>query len=87
MIKMFAKTIENNRIKKTYKCYFEEEFQIDHFFDYVKAICEHFDSPTPVILTKHIRDYIIFGTVTFTTDDFIEKVFYDKLVIESYKSV
>ena len=87
MIKILAKTIINNKINKTFKYINEEDFEIDHFYEYVKDICEHFDTPTPIVLVKHIRDYIIFGTSTFTKDDFIEKVFFDKLIIETYKSL
>jgi len=87
MIKIFAKTIVNGKISKTFKYINDSEFEIDGFFDYVKDICEHFDSPTPIVLVKHIRDYILFGTATFTTSDFVEKVFFDKLILETYKSL
>jgi len=87
MIKIFAKTIVNEKISKTYKYINDEDFEIDHFYDYVKDICEHFDSPSPVVLVKHIRDYILFGTTTFVPGDFVEKVFFDKLVLETYKSL
>lgn len=87
MVKMFAKTIKNEKVQKTYKFELDEDFEIDHFYDYMKSVCDHFDSPTPIVLAKHIRDYIIFGLVTFRPDDFIEKVFFDKLVIETYKNL
>lgn len=85
MVRMFVKTIKSNRTTGTYKYECDDDFEIDHFYDYVKEICEHFDSPTPVILAKHIRDYIVFSTTTFTKSDFVEKVFFDKLVLEQYK--
>ena len=85
MVRMFVKTIKSNRVTNTYKYETNEDFEIDHFYDYVKDICEHFDSPTPVILAKHIRDYIVFSTTTFKKEDFVEKIFFDKLVIEQYK--
>lgn len=85
MVRMFVKTIKSNRVTGTYKYIAEEDFEIDHFYDYVKDICEHFDSPTPVILAKHIRDYIVFSTTTFKKEDFVERIFFDKLVIEQYK--
>ena len=78
MVRIFAKVIIDEKVKKTYKYNIDEDFEIDHFFDYVKDICEHFDSPTPVILAKHIRDFIVFSTTTFKPDDFVEKVFFDK---------
>lgn len=87
MVKIFAKVIIAEKVKKTYKFECDEDFEIDHFFDYVRDICEHFDSPTPIILTKHIRDFIIFSTTTFTPEDFVEKIHFDKLVIETFKGL
>ena len=87
MVKIFAKTIVNNRIKKTYKFVTEEDFEIDHFYDYIRDICEHFDSPTPIVMAKHIKDYILFNTTHFTQSDFVEKVFFDKLILETYKGI
>ena len=87
MVKIFAKIIKNEKVKNTFKYEREGEFELDDFYEYIKDICEHFDSPTPVILAKHITDYIIFYTVTLKVDDFVEKVFYDKLVIETYKGI
>lgn len=87
MVKIFAKIVIDDKVRKTYKFECDEDFEIDHFFDYVKEICEHFDSPTPVILAKHIRDFIVFSTTTFKAEDFIEKVFYDKLILETYKGI
>ena len=87
MVKIFAKTIQNNRIKKTYKFIADEDFEIDHFYDYVRDICEHFDSPTPIVMAKHIKDYILFNNTQFTPEDFVEKVFFDKLILETYKGI
>ena len=83
MVRLFSKTMTDGKINKTYKCAFNEDFDIGHFDFYIKTICEHFDSPSPIVLAKHIRDYIMFGTVTFRKDDFVEKVFFDKLVVEN----
>ena len=87
MVRLYAKTIEDSRVKKYYKCAFNEDFNIEHFDFYIKTICEHFDSPSPIVLAKHIRDYLMFGTVTFRPDDFVEKVYFDKLVVENNKPV
>lgn len=87
MVKIFAKTIVNNRVKKTYKYINEEDFEIDHFYDYVREICEHFDSPTPIVMAKHIKDYILFNNTQFLPEDFVERVFFDKLILETYKGI
>lgn len=85
MVKIFAKTLKDGKVKNTYKYENESDFEIGLFEGYIKDICEHFDSPSPIVLAKHIRDYIMFSVTTFTKDDFVEKVFFDKLVIETYK--
>lgn len=85
MIKIYAKTMLDGKMKKSLKYCNEEDFEIGHFENYIKDICEQFDSPSPIVLTKHIRDYIIFGTTTFKTDDFVEKIYFDKLIIETWK--
>jgi len=87
MVKIFAKTIINNRVKKTFKYINDEDFEIDHFYDYVREICEHFDSPTPIVMAKHIKDYILFNNTQFIKEDFVEKVFFDKLILETYKGI
>lgn len=87
MVKIFAKTIVNNRVKKSFKYEIDEEFEIDHFYDYVREICEYFDSPTPIVMVKHIKDYILFNTTQFIKEDFIENVFFDKLILETYKGI
>lgn len=87
MVKIFAKVIVGDKTKKSFKYENDEDFEIDHFFEYVKDICEHFDSPTPVILAKHIRDFIVFSTTTFKPEDFVERVFFDKLILETYKGI
>ena len=87
MVKIFAKIVIDDKVRRTYKFECDEDFAIDHFFDYVKEICEHFDSPTPVILAKHIRDFIVFSTTTFKAEKKKKKVFYDKLILETYKGI
>ena len=87
MVRLYAKTMLEGRMTKHYKCAFREDFEIEHFEFYIKSICEHFDSPSPIILAKHIRDYLMFGTVTFRVDDFVESVHFDKLIVENNKQI
>lgn len=83
MVKILAKVMIEDKMKKSHKFIFDEEFEIDHFFEYIREICEFFDSPTPVILAQHIRDFIVFNHTTFKENDFVEKIHFDKLIIES----
>ena len=85
MVRIFAKTLINGRIKNTYKYEIDEDFEIGHFDTYIKEICEHFDTPAPIVLTKHIRDYIMFSVTHFDKQDFVEKIYFDRLTLEVYK--
>ncbi len=52
------------------------------FFDMIKQLCEGLDIPTPVLLNKHIVDFNKFSMTLFKPTDFIEKVHFDKLIVE-----
>ena len=52
------------------------------FFDMIKQLCEGLDIPTPVLLNKHLVDFNKFSMTLFKPVDFIEKVNFDKFIIE-----
>ena len=83
MIRIWAKTIKGGKIIKQYV--FEREGLTDYsqFFDYVKDICEALDIPTPVIIKTHLFNYAKYNNVKFRQDDFVEKINFDKLILEN----
>ncbi len=83
MIRIWAKTIKNSKI--TRQCVYEHEGVMDYslFFDYVRDICETLDIPTPVIIKTHLFNYAKYNTVRFISDDFVESIDFDKLVLEN----
>ena len=83
MIRIWAKTIKNGKIVKQYV--YEREGLTDYslFFDYVKDICEALDIPTPVLIKTHLFNYAKYNNVKFKQDDFVEKINFDKLVLEN----
>ena len=83
MVRIWAKTIKDGRI--TAQTVYEREGQTDYslFFDYVREICEKLDIPTPVIIKTHLFNYAKYNTVKFTESDFVEKINFDKLVLEN----
>ena len=83
MIRIWAKTIKNGKIVKQYV--YEREGLTDYslFFEYVKDICEALDIPTPVIIKTHLFNYAKYNNVKFRQDDFVEKINFDKLVLEN----
>ena len=60
-----------------------EKLDYSRFFDYVREMCEHMDIPTPVIIKTHLFNYAKFNTVSFSSQDFMEKPDFDKLVLEN----
>lgn len=83
MIRIWAKTIKNGKIVKQYV--YERGGLTDYslFFEYVKDICEALDIPTPVIIKTHLFNYAKYNNVKFRQDDFVEKINFDKLVLEN----
>ena len=85
MFKIYAKLITDNKVKADYVYELKSEFTIHDFFEYVQEICANLDIPTPIILTKHIKNFLIFDNTIFTEPDFIESFPYDKFAIEIFK--
>ena len=83
MIRIWAKIIKNGKIVKQYV--YEREGLTDYsmFFDYVKDICENLDCPTPVLIKTHLFNYAKYNNVRFKADDFVEKINFDKLILEN----
>jgi len=85
MFKIYAKLITNNKVVGDYVYELKKEFSISDFFEYLQEICSNFDIPTPILLTKHIKNFLIFDNTIFSQEDFVESFPYDKLMIEIFK--
>jgi len=85
MLRIYAKLIIDGRVCESYIHQINGGFVIQDFFDYLQEICSNLDIPNPIILTKHIKNFIIFDSTTFLPEDFVESFPYDKLVLEVYK--
>lgn len=85
MFKIYAKLINDNKILVDYVYELKNDFTIHDFFEYVQDICGALDIPTPIILTKHIKNFLIFDNTIFVAEDFVESFPYDKFVMEIFK--
>ena len=66
----------------------EKIWDAQHAFqEYIKEICYMLDIPNPVVLTKHIKNFILFNSTYFTEEDFVESINFERLVIEHGKGV
>lgn len=82
MFKIWAKTIKNDRVKKSHIYKGEDKFDSELFQQYLREICEQMDLPTPVLLKSHIRNFDSFNTTRFLPSDFVEKVDFDRFTLE-----
>ncbi len=83
MIKIWFKLITGDKIIKNTVFSLNDVFSIDNFTFVINNVCNNLDIPSPVILSKHLFQYINFNTTTFTASDFVEPLNYDKLVLEN----
>lgn len=83
MIRIWAKVMKDGKIDKQFV--FEKFEQMDYskFYEYVREICENLDIPTPVIIKTHLFNYAKYNNLKLKPDDFIEKVDFDRLVLEN----
>ncbi len=83
MIRIWAKVIKKDKIVKQYMLERFTAMDYSEFSDYLKEICENLDIPTPVLIKTHLFYYAKYNVLRFRPDDFVEKVDFDKLVLEN----
>ena len=83
MVRIWAKLYKDGKIIKQYIYTRNEMTDYSMFFDYLREICDMLDCPTPVLIKTHIFNYAKYNNVKFTVDDFVEKISFDKLVLEN----
>ena len=85
MFRIWAKLLIDNKIVKDMIYTVEGEFLVQRFYDYVEDMCHELDIPIPIVLTKHIKNFLLFNSTFFTQEDFVETFYEDKFVIEIVK--
>lgn len=83
MFRIWAKVLKDDHIEKQFVYENEDKFSYSDFFTYLSDICMALDVPTPVLLKTHIFNYAKFNHVAFRSDDFIEQIAFDKLLLEN----
>ena len=83
MFRIWAKVYREDRIAIQTVYESEKKFSYADFFRYVADICTSLDVPTPVLLKPHLFQYAKFNHVVFRPSDFMEKVDFQKLVLEN----
>ena len=52
---------------------------------WLRDICHELDTPNPVLLNQHYKNFVNFHNTKFRQDDFVETLDCDMLVIEDCK--
>ena len=83
MTRIWAKTMLDDKITRSFVLGEENKFSAAYFFDYLSKICHELDIPTPVILKTHANHFEQFNIVRFKQTDFVESIDFDALVLEN----
>lgn len=82
MIRIWAKTIKNNKLVQSHIYERIDNFSPETFYIHIQELCHELDIPTPVVLNYHIKNYMEFNVCHFLKRDFVEIINFDKLIIE-----
>ena len=82
MLILWCSVYENNRIKLQKKTVSEQSDLNDAFIECLNDACKTFDISMPLWHTKHTKQLSQFRKIVFLKDDFIDKMPYDRFVVE-----
>lgn len=80
MFRIWAKIIINEKLVKDTMLEISS-YDFHKFNSYMQEIAYRLDIPTPVIINRHIINFTVYNNTTFLSDDFVESINFDKLVI------
>lgn len=83
MIRIWARTMKDNKITRSYIYESIDNFSENNFFKHIERMCHEIDIPTPAILKNHINNYVDFNNAMFLPRDFIESIDFDSFIIEN----
>lgn len=81
--RIWAKVMRRDKIVRDCMYTLPEPFDPEHLFRYVSEIAKTLDIPTPIILKSHEKTFKEFNTVRFRANEFVEKINFESLVLES----
>lgn len=83
MIRIWARTVADNKITRSYIYESIDSFNEEVFFKHIEKMCHEMDIPTPIILKSHITNYVDFNNTTFISRDFVESIDFEKFILEN----
>ena len=85
MMKLCAKIINKDKIETQLTYESIDNFTEDTFYLHIAEICHKLDIPSPIVLPMHIKQFTHYNNTTFKVSDFVESIYFDKLVIENIR--
>ncbi len=83
MLRIWARTMCEDKITRSYIYESIDNFDDEQFKLHIANICHEMDIPTPLIIKNHIQNYLDFNNAVFTIRDFVESIDFDKFIIEN----
>lgn len=83
MIRLWAKIIIDNKLKKDIIYESIDNYSREDFFEHISEICYKLNIPSPVLINSHYDTFENFNFIKFIPRDFVEEVTFDKLEIEN----
>lgn len=82
-MKIWAKTINEDKITRSVLFEPEKLSNIDEFVSAMQQICEKMDIPTPLITNVNFNHFVMFNNTRFKTRDFVESIDFELLDVEA----
>ena len=82
-MKIFAKLIKNHKTIKSYTYAHVSEYESKAFYSHLSEICRKLDISTPMLIPYYIDCFENFNSVSFKSDDFVDKINFDSLLLEN----
>ena len=83
MIRIWARTVNEEKITRSYIYESIDNFNPETFYKHVEKICHEIDIPTPMILKNHIANYVDYNNTIFSSRDFVESIDFEKFILEN----
>lgn len=80
--KIWLRTIGEDEKILNEVIYLAKDTKIDDFIEGIRSACEEIDEATPVVLNTHYKHFKEFNIVRFAPRDFVESVYFEKMILE-----
>lgn len=83
MVKIWFKTITDKKLLTSNIYHFEGKFDESLFDGYVRFACDELDIPSPIVMERHVSNFIQFNICRFDQTDFVESIGFEQLTLEN----